>query len=168
MALGSAEGRAHLEEARGLRLRLLGPSHARTREAEQALLGLETQAPPPADATPRDWDGGVRFTEAPGARAGQGPGNLLFENSAAELKRLHRRLVRLCHPDAAPAGEAAAWHELMVKVNLAAEAGDLFILRTLLRETLARRAADRKIPAKPQSAARPKGVETWIEEDLKP
>ncbi|HTB21159.1 MAG TPA: J domain-containing protein [bacterium] len=168
LALGADEGRAHLEEARGLRLRLLGASHPRTREAEQALLGLETQAPPPADAGPRDWDGGARFTEAPGDRRGEGAGNLLFENSAAELKRLHRRLVRLCHPDTAPEGEAAAWHELMVKVNLAAEAGDLFVLRTLLRETLARRAADRKTPAKPEAEIRSEGVETWIEEDLKP
>lgn len=145
LALGTEAGRSHLEEALGLRRRLLGPSHPRTREAEQALNGLETQAPPPADAGPRDWDGGARFTEAvPESDHAWAPP---VEEGTNELKRLHRRLVRLCHPDAAPIGEAANWHELMVKVNLAAEAGDLFTLRTLLRETLARRAAERKTPA---------------------
>ncbi|HTA16443.1 MAG TPA: J domain-containing protein [bacterium] len=148
LALGVGEGRAHLEEALRLRLRLLGPSHPRTREAEQALMGLDTGIPAPADETPRDWDGGTRFGEAAASGAVEGfQAGVPPESAAGELKRLHRRLVRLCHPDQAPRKEAAAWHELMVKVNLASEAGDLFTLRALLRETLARRAADRRTPA---------------------
>jgi hypothetical protein len=147
LALGAREGRAHLEEALHLRQRLLGPSHPRTREAQQALMGLDTAVPGPADETPRDWDGGARFTESAAAPVDGFQAGFPLESAAAELKRLHRRLVRLCHPDKAPRREAAAWHELMVKVNLASEAGDLFTLRALLRETLARKAADRGTPA---------------------
>jgi hypothetical protein len=148
LALGLGAGRAHLEEALSLRKRMLGPSHPRTHEAQQALLGLDTRIPVPADKTPRDWDGGLRFAEAAASMLPEGfQAGVPGDGAAGELKRLHRRLVRLCHPDTAPSGEAATWHELMVKVNLASEAGDLFTLRALLRETLARRAADRRTPA---------------------
>ena len=148
LALGSGEARAHLELALSLRRRLLGPEHPRTREAEQALNGLAGRGgqaasgpleafgarPDPAQHDgPRDWDGGARFAEESGSNG-----------ASAELKRLHRRLARLCHPDAAPSGEAAWRHELMVRINHAAEVGDLFSLRALLRETLARLAADRR------------------------
>jgi hypothetical protein len=47
-------------------------------------------------------------------------------------------LARLCHPDGAAYEEAAWRHELMVRVNQAADAGDLFSLRALFREALAR------------------------------
>jgi tetratricopeptide (TPR) repeat protein len=133
LALGSREGRAHLELALSLRRRLLGPAHFRTLEAEQALQGLSTEAPPrPADEAPRAWDGGAQFAvDAPATGA------------AAELKRLHRRLARMVHPDGAPDADAAWRHELMVRINRAAEVNDLFSLRALMREALARLAADR-------------------------
>jgi hypothetical protein len=125
LALGSLEGRPHLEEALSLRRRLLGPEHARTREAEQALAGLGQTvgaAEPAGDGEAKAWDGGALFQAADTGSA------------AAELKRLHRRLVRLSHPDAAP---QQAWrHALMVRVNQAAESGDLYALRGLLREAL--------------------------------
>jgi hypothetical protein len=138
LALGPEQGLSHVELALRLRRRLLGPAHPRTREAEQALAGLggavmEPAAPEPEAAGPRPWDGGAQFQAPPGAG----------EAAAAELKRLHRRLVRLCHPDGAADGEAAWRHELMVKVNQAADAGDLFTLRTLFREALARNAGNR-------------------------
>jgi tetratricopeptide (TPR) repeat protein len=131
LALGPAEGRPHLELALSLRRRLLGPQHPRTREAEQALGGLAAE--PVVDGAspgPRAWDGGAQFQAASGAG----------EAASAELKRLHRRLARLCHPDGAAMDEAAWRHELMVRVNQAADAGDLFSLRALFREALARHA----------------------------
>ena len=142
LAFGAAAGRAHLEEALGLRRRLLGTAHPRTREAEQALSGLDSQNPPPADVTPRAWDGGARFQV--GAEVFAGGSGASIDASATEVKRLHRQLSRLCHPDTALDGDVAHRHEMMVKVNLAAEAGDLFALRLLLRESLARRASDRQ------------------------
>ena len=138
LALGPVEGRGHLELALSLRRRLLGPAHPRTLEAEQALGGWGGGAGPARPAPvesegPRAWDGGAQF-QAP---AGSGP------SADAELKRLHRRLARLCHPDGAADSEAAWRHELMVRVNHAADAGDVFSLRTLLREALARQAGPR-------------------------
>lgn len=122
LSLGAKEGRPHLEEALSLRRRLLGPAHPRTLEAEQALAGFSPAPAPPSDGEARAWDGGAQFV-APDL--GQG---------SAELKRLHRRLVRLCHPDAA---RHQLWrHDLMVRVNHAADVGDLFALRGLLREAL--------------------------------
>jgi hypothetical protein len=127
LVLGGDEGRGHLELALSLRRRTLGPQHPRTLEAEQALSGLAVGAGPSSDGGAREWDGGLRF-EAPQA----GP------SAQAELKRLQRRLVRLCHPDG---GDQAPWrHDLMVRVNQAVDAGDLYSLRGLLREALARQA----------------------------
>lgn len=136
LALGPSEGRAHLELALSLRRRLLGPAHPRTLEAEQALGGWGGETAPPRPEPveaegPRPWDGGAQFQAPAGAS----------EAAAAELKRLHRRLVRLCHPDGAADSEAAWRHELMVRVNHAADAADVFSLRTLLREALARQAS---------------------------
>lgn len=127
LSLGPGAGRPHLERALSLRRRLLGPQHPRTREAEQALAGLAsgTASQPKAQASEgaQPWDGGAQF-QAPLGQA------------AAEIKRLQRRLVRLCHPDAAP---GQAWrHDLMVRVNHAAAVGDLFGLRALFREALGR------------------------------
>lgn len=129
LSLGLPEGRDHLELALSLRRRLLGPQHPRTLEAAQALGGLPADGEAAAlEGETRAWDGGSLF-QAPAADLG-----------AAELKRLHRRLVRLCHPDAAP---QQAWrHGLMVRVNQAAEVGDLYALRGLLREALSRLAQD--------------------------
>jgi hypothetical protein len=123
LALGADAGAEHLRQAVQLRRRLLGVEHPRTKEAEQALGGFSAQSPPPAPegGPARAWDGGAVFQAPP-------------PDSSAELKRLHRRLVRLCHPDAAP---DEAWrHGLMVRVNQAAELGDLYALRGLLREAL--------------------------------
>jgi tetratricopeptide (TPR) repeat protein len=131
LALGPQRGRGHLETALSLRRRLLGPEHPRTREAEQALVGLANAVPSSASDAGglRLWDGGARF-EAP------------LSEPAGELKRLQRRLVRLCHPDAAP---QQLWrHELMVRVNRAVEAGDVFTLRGLLREAFGRLSEQRK------------------------
>lgn len=126
LSLGPKEGRPHIEEALSLRRRLLGPEHPRTREAEQALGGFSSAAAPSqqplGEGAAQSWDGGAVFS-APDAGAAQG-----------ELKRLQRRLVRLCHPDAAPQEQ---WrHELMVRINHAVDVGDLFALRGLLREAL--------------------------------
>jgi hypothetical protein len=138
LALGSVQGRVHLELALSLRKRLLGPGHPRTREAEQALSGLAQAMPAAAPAqegeggAPRSWDGGAVFSPAPEA---EGAG-------AAEIRRLRHRLARLCHPDAAvDSTDAARRHEWMVRVNRAAELGDLFSLRAQLREVLALQAA---------------------------
>jgi hypothetical protein len=136
LALGSGMGREHLELALSLRKRLLGSAHPRTREAEQALGGLAQAAPAPENGgEPRSWDGGAVFSPAPDAEGA----------AAAEIRRLRHRLARLCHPDAAvdPA-DAARRHEWMVRVNRAAELGDLFSLRAQLREVLALQAGGRK------------------------
>ena len=129
LAFPGPQGRPYLEQALSLRRRLLGPQHPRTREAEQALGGL----PPSAStqlhgepAEPQAWNGGGQF---------QAPDE---SSTAAEAKRLHRRLARLCHPDGAQGPEEAAQrHQWMVKVNAAAAAGDLLSLRVLMREVLA-------------------------------
>ena len=133
LALGGGQGRGQLELALSLRKRLLGPQHPRTREADQALAGLAQSAPATeAPSGPRSWDGGADFSPAPAAESG----------AEAEIRRLRHRLARLCHPDAAtdPA-DAARRHEWMVRVNRAAELGDLFSLRAQLREVLALQAA---------------------------
>jgi hypothetical protein len=133
LAFSGAKGRPYLEQALSLRRRLLGPQHPRTREAEQALGGLPgAQAAASSDGQPQAWDGGGRFQ-------GEEPA------VAAEAKRLHRRLARLCHPDGAqdPA-EAQRRHQWMVKINAAAAAGDVLSLRLLMREVLAALAQARK------------------------
>lgn len=133
LALGPQNGKAHLELALQLRRRLLPPGSVRIREAEQALNGIAAGPVAPGDGTPRTWDGGAQF-------GGELPGT----GWDAEVRRLHRKLARLCHPDAA--GPAAVWsHEMTVRVNQAAQDGDLGALRGLFRETLARLAEDRRV-----------------------
>ncbi|MGH7442644.1 MAG: hypothetical protein ACREKE_08240 [bacterium] len=141
LALGIEQGREHLEQAFSLRLKLWGPAHPKTLEARQAMGGLQERAEEsgPPDNTPRAWDGGSYFESQ------VEPASL--ETAGSELKRLYHRLARLCHPDGAPEGEAVWRHELMVRVNQAAEVGDLFLLRALLREALSRNAASLKTPA---------------------
>lgn len=124
LALGPEQGRAHLEQALSLRRRLLGPQHPRTREAEQALAGLSAASPGGGGDGPREWDGGAQFAAPAGA-----------DSAAAEIKRLHRRLARLCHPDTATSAEDALWrHDIMARVNHSADVGDIFSLRAFLRE----------------------------------
>ena len=119
-----------------LRRRLLGPNHPRTYEAQQALGGLDNPAsaqPDGAEGATRQWDGGAQF-EAPASS----------ESASAAMKHLHRRLVRLCHPDGAANPSEGLWrHELMIRVNHAAEVHDIFSLRALLREAVGRLAARR-------------------------
>jgi hypothetical protein len=135
LAFPGDKGRPHLELAVSLRMRLLGPQHIRTREAEQALGGLPSQAAPDPqqDGQPQAWNGGGQF----GAPA--------LASTAAEAKRLHRRLAQLCHPDGAqdPAEEAQR-HDWMVRINAAAANGDLLVLRALMREVLATLAQGRR------------------------
>ena len=134
LAFPGEQGRPHLELAVSLRKRLLGPQHVRTREAEQALGGLPPQAASePLDGQPQAWNGGGQF----GAPA--------LASTAAEVKRLHRRLAQLCHPDGAqdPAQEARR-HDWMVRINAAAANGDLLTLRALMREVLATLAQGRR------------------------
>jgi hypothetical protein len=128
LAFPGAKGRSYLELALSLRRRLLGPQHPRTREAEQALGGLPSKpsSAPHEEGQVQAWDGGGLF------QAEAEP------SYAAEAKRLHRRLARLCHPDGAqdPA-EAQRRHQWMVKINAAAAVGDVLSLRLLMREVLA-------------------------------
>jgi hypothetical protein len=135
LAFPGAKGRPYLELALSLRRRLLGPQHPRTREAEQALGGLPSSArvTPGLEGQVQAWDGGGLF------QAEAEP------SYAAEAKRLHRRLARLCHPDGAqnPA-EAEQRHQWMVKINAAAAVGDVLSLRTLMREVLAALAKGRR------------------------
>jgi len=124
LSLGPERGRQHLELALSLRRRLLGPQHPRTREAEQAMAGLNGSAPSGSGDGPVEWNGGAQFAAPPGA-----------DSLSVEVKRLHRRLARLCHPDTAPSPDQVAWrHDLMSRVNHASDVGDLFSLRAFLRE----------------------------------
>ena len=135
LAFPGPQGLPYLELAVSLRKRLLGPQHPRTREAEQALGGLPGEAGQPSanDGLPQAWDGGGRF-EAPAAAS-----------TAAEVKRLHRRLAQLCHPDGAQDPEQEAQRHLwMVRINAAAANGDLLTLRALMREVLATLAQGRQ------------------------
>jgi hypothetical protein len=124
LTLGGPLGHAKLEQALSLRRRLLGPSHPRTREAEQALGGAPVEAAS-GNGEPQAWDGGGRFQS-------EGP------SWAEEVKKLHRQLARLCHPDgAASPDEAEQRHQRMVQINALAGAGDVLTLRRLLDEVTA-------------------------------
>ena len=128
LAFPGAHGRPYLELALSLRRRLLGPKHARTLEAEQAWGGLPSSAPTESsgEGQTQVWNGGGRF------QAESEP------SYAAEAKRLHRRLARLCHPDGAQdPSQAQERHQWMVKINAAASVGDVLSLRMLMREVLA-------------------------------
>ena len=144
LVLGLERGRERLEQAHRLRSTALGEDHPKTLEAFRALGGWrqeDTGPSPGTDSGPREWDGGARF---------EGPKDSGGESQESELKRLHRRLARLCHPDAglddASESEITWRHETMIRVNRAAESGNLFLLRALLDEALARMGTGKQVP----------------------
>jgi tetratricopeptide (TPR) repeat protein len=123
------------DEAIKIREAVLGPDHAATREARQALDVTLKQVElsqdlgnPPAEDPAAGWDGARRFFDNV-VRATEARRPL---DGGEDLKELQRRLSKLVHPDLArDPDEFEALNDLMVEVNQAVADQDITRLRGL-------------------------------------
>jgi hypothetical protein len=123
---------SRFQEALNLREAALGEKHPKSRELRQAL-GLEGES-------------GFRqgFDHGPAPASVIRPfGKAPRQATAAEMKLLYRRLVKLAHPDQAQAeDEFEMRNRMMAEINAAAHSGDraqLALLATSVRNELKRR-----------------------------
>ena len=120
------------EKAFRIRHALFGPEHPKTVEAKQA---VQMQGRPLdtadrfAETEPevlQDWDGNRAFLDSLAAT------NTADPEGESTLKQVHRRLVKMVHPDLAQDERSfKILNKLMIDVNAAAAAGNLFQLRQL-------------------------------------
>ena len=125
-------GRELFEKALVLRRSLFGEEHTKTVEARQA---VEMQGTPlnasdhfegGRDEINQDWDGNKAFLDS--LISAQSSGN----EKEDSLKQIHRRLVKMVHPDLARDEKSfKILNELMIEVNAAATAENIYHLKQL-------------------------------------